>query len=136
MEDAGGYEKVTAANLWPEIAKKMGYPAGKYAGTMKSNYEKLLLQYDLIVASKENAEKTKKKQQRQTSPSKKARTKEPTEEPPVMTKSLRKELDKLQFYGAGPKTALPMEDSPCNTRSRQQQQQQQQHEVLFDSQIT
>lgn len=51
MVNAGGYEKVNSAKLWPQIAERLGYPGGKFAMAMKTNYEKLLLKYELMVTA-------------------------------------------------------------------------------------
>lgn len=50
MEE-GGYNKVTDLKLWPKIAECLGYPNVKYASIIKTNYEKLLLKYELIMYS-------------------------------------------------------------------------------------
>lgn len=131
VQNLGGYENTTADKLWPQIAEKLGYPGSKFAALMKSNYEKLLLQYDLVVASRAKVaalgDKDKDKVgdeshevvSEKSTPSKRLRLSE-SEEHAVLTKSVKKELKNLQFYGAGPKAALPLDESALTTRAKPQ----------------
>ncbi|VDL91342.1 unnamed protein product [Schistocephalus solidus] len=52
VQKAGGFDQVTSAKLWPSIAEKLGYNGSKYATAIKSNYEKILLPFELVMCSK------------------------------------------------------------------------------------
>ena len=49
VTNAGGYDRVTADKMWPHIAELLGYSGNKFATIIKTNYEKLLLKYELML---------------------------------------------------------------------------------------
>uniref|UniRef100_A0A5K3EJI0 [histone H3]-trimethyl-L-lysine(4) demethylase n=4 Tax=Mesocestoides corti TaxID=53468 RepID=A0A5K3EJI0_MESCO len=117
----GGYEKVTLRKLWPQIAENLGYPGSKFAPSMKTNYEKLLLQYELVVsAHRANAAsegKTLANISEHSPSSKRARLQSQSLQ--TIDYSANKELKNLQFFGAGPKTAVALTDPSASVRPKQ-----------------
>ncbi|VDK86103.1 unnamed protein product [Dibothriocephalus latus] len=90
VQKAGGYDQVTSTKLWPTIAEKLGYNGSKYATAIKSNYEKILLPFELVMCSKTDKKDVS-----------------------VIDYNANKELQNLKFFGAGPKAAVPTASFAC-----------------------
>uniref|UniRef100_A0A0X3NGY2 [histone H3]-trimethyl-L-lysine(4) demethylase n=1 Tax=Schistocephalus solidus TaxID=70667 RepID=A0A0X3NGY2_SCHSO len=109
VQKAGGFDQVTSAKLWPSIAEKLGYNGSKYATAIKSNYEKILLPFELVMCSKTDKKNVKRKESGVVSPTKRART--IVKDVSVIDYNANKELQNLKFFGAGPKAAVPINDT-------------------------
>ncbi|VDK37862.1 unnamed protein product [Taenia asiatica] len=121
--NAGGYEKVNSAKLWPQMAERLGYPGGKFAMAMKTNYEKLLLKYELMVtahsASGGNGKRSANPNDVKSIPTKRTRL-HAQEDDTKIDYTASKELKNLQFFGAGPKTAVPIGEIAVSPKVREE----------------
>ncbi|VDP98771.1 unnamed protein product, partial [Trichobilharzia regenti] len=86
VAEAGGYRQACDNHSWPTIAEKLGYQT-RHAQSIRNNYEKLLLSFDQTISN-------------QTQPAKENK----------INYSASKELKNLQFFGPGPKAAVPVEE--------------------------
>ncbi|VDO11197.1 unnamed protein product [Rodentolepis nana] len=115
--DEGGYLNVTSSMLWGKIAEKLGYTSTKYGPIMKTYYEKLLLEYELIMYHDPVANNILKRPpdgviSAKSSPAKRTRLRNSEVQDDLrIDYSANKELRNLQFFGAGPKIPLPVTDS-------------------------
>ncbi|XP_046372172.2 lysine-specific demethylase 5A-like isoform X4 [Haliotis rufescens] len=130
VEEEGGMEQVSAERKWSKISTKLGMPTGKGCGTIvRGHYERIL--YPFFVFRKGDAyefDKLKKVEKDKEDmedieykphkgPGKESqaghirKSKRAMKEEPVIDYSANSELKKLQFYGAGPKAAVPSGNS-------------------------
>nr|CUU98272.1 hypothetical transcript [Hymenolepis microstoma] len=127
MEE-GGYLKVTASKLWGKIAEKLGYTCTKYGPIMKTYYEKLLLEYELIMYHDPVAKNILKRPadgvvSAKSTPVKRTRLRNSEVQDDLrIDYSVNKELRNLQFFGAGPKISLPVTDSSSLVEEAEEQE--------------
>jgi len=129
VNKSGGMAKVSAEKRWNMVAGEMGYnPTNcvKIGALLKSHYERIL--YPLDVFEKEEAAKAKEEQEqrkvmleKQFKEEKKARQNNvklsKAEKAEEDSKAFSKELQRLQFYGAGPKlSGVPTQNKMEKTR--------------------
>nr|KAG5711307.1 hypothetical protein BaRGS_006004 [Batillaria attramentaria] len=127
VEEEGGMEHVTRERKWSKIASKLGFPTGKGQGsTIRGHYERLLYPYALFkkglttvaeakhkmaVPAEEKKDKEDKEYKPYTSMTKAEKQRKSKrlydKEDPLIDYSANSELRKLQFFGAGPKAAVP-----------------------------
>ncbi|XP_044732738.1 lysine-specific demethylase lid-like isoform X2 [Chrysoperla carnea] len=111
----GGYYIVTSTKKWDFIASELEYPAEKCGHVLKSHYNKIICPYDIFESRKESQKKdeTKKDDSGYEENSSKFENKEieiaDQQEHRTLFESKPgkscKELQRLQFHGAGPKMA-------------------------------
>ncbi|KAK6176380.1 hypothetical protein SNE40_014678 [Patella caerulea] len=124
VDAEGGYECVNNERKWSKVSTKLGFPTGKGIGSIiRSHYERILypyllfkkgetLKFDKLKKSNEEEDKTdgdykpRKVEADSTSGHGRKATRSNKEEP-VINYSANSELKKLQFFGAGPKAAVP-----------------------------
>ncbi|CAH8568390.1 unnamed protein product [Dicrocoelium dendriticum] len=102
VRDFGGYHKIARDNLWPVVTERLGY-SSKLAHAVRTNYEKLLLNFDELVSSSKTS---KPYNVNGTSCSKRLRHSSSSEVDSIDF-SRNKELRNLRFFGPGPKAAVP-----------------------------
>ncbi|RUS89616.1 hypothetical protein EGW08_002634 [Elysia chlorotica] len=125
VEDEGGMEALTRERRWSHVAAKMGYPSGRgVGGTLKHHYERILFPFYLFKKGEtykfipeqkpvlpddfDKEDKDYKPHWRSNGEKEKNRkSKRVTKENPDIDYSSNSELKKLQFFGAGPKAAVP-----------------------------
>ncbi|GFR98729.1 lysine-specific demethylase 5A [Elysia marginata] len=126
VEDEGGMESITRERRWSHVAAKMGYPSGRgVGGTLKHHYERILFPfflfkkgetYKFIPEQKPVLPDDFDKEDKDYKPHWKSngdkeknnrKSKRVTKENPDIDYSSNSELKKLQFFGAGPKAAVP-----------------------------
>ncbi|VDM31140.1 unnamed protein product [Hydatigera taeniaeformis] len=121
--NAGGYEKVNSSKLWSQMAERLGYPGGKFAMAMKTNYEKLLLKYELVVtahsASGGSGKRSSNSGDVKAIPAKRTRL-HAQEDDTKIDYTASKELKNLQFFGAGPKTVVPIGEIAASLKVKQE----------------
>jgi len=123
----GGMATLNAENSWQRVASEMGYNplnAQKIGTLLKSHYERIL--YPLDIFEKEEAAKAKeekehklKEMERLLKEEKKNKNTKLTkvEKAEEDSKNFSKELQRLQFFGAGPKLpGMPTQDKMEKTR--------------------
>ncbi|THD25358.1 Lysine-specific demethylase 5D [Fasciola hepatica] len=112
VRSSGGYEKICIDHSWASVAEKLGYQS-RHASSIKTNYEKLLLAFDNLLYSELSADK--RSNERKTG-SKRLRLLPCSDLEDIGT-STRRELRNLQFFGPGPKAAVPLLDTGRATAS-------------------
>ncbi|CDS35620.1 lysine specific demethylase 5A [Echinococcus multilocularis] len=121
--NAGGYAKVNSAKLWAQMAERLGYPGGKFAMAMKTNYEKLLLKYELMITAHSTSGESGKRPADPGSvksvPTKRTRL-HAQEDDTKIDYTASKELKNLQFFGAGPKTVVPIGEIAVPAKAKQE----------------
>ncbi|KAK3776769.1 hypothetical protein RRG08_058519 [Elysia crispata] len=144
VEDEGGMESITRERRWSHVAAKMGYPSGRgVGGTLKHHYERILFPFYLFKKGEtykfipeqkpvlpddfDKEDKDYKPHWRSSGEKEKNRkSKRVTKENPDIDYSSNSELKKLQFFGAGPKAAVPgskddpdyVEEKPDNRQTK------------------
>ncbi|XP_067685038.1 lysine-specific demethylase 5A-like isoform X3 [Haliotis asinina] len=130
VEEEGGMEQVSAERKWSKISTKLGMPTGKGCGSIiRGHYERILYPFYVfrkgdayefdkmkkVEKEKEDTEdieyKPHKGQGKESQPGHIRKSKRTMKEEPVIDYSANSELKKLQFYGAGPKAAVPSGNS-------------------------
>ncbi|ESO91413.1 hypothetical protein LOTGIDRAFT_205701 [Lottia gigantea] len=120
VENEGGYDVVNNERKWAKISTKLGFPTGKGIGSIvRSHYERILYPF-LLFKKGETVRLGKKKKEEEEEYDYKPRKMEAdstsghgrkatrsTKGDPVIDYSANSELKKLQFFGAGPKAAVP-----------------------------
>lgn len=131
VQDDGGFNVVNRNTKWPKIASRLGY-SETFGIVFQGHYERILFPYDIFLAkvassletqtfSKESSLPQKREatevglweQCGSTSDALAVKTEESSVEKRRLNYSLNSELKKLQFFGAGPKTALPDASVVC-----------------------
>lgn len=125
VEDEGGMESISRERRWSHIAAKMGYPSGRGVGaTLKHHYERILFPFYLFKKGEtykfipdqkpvlpddfDKEDKDYKPHWRSAEKEKNNRkSKRVTKESLDIDYSSNSELKKLQYFGAGPKAAVP-----------------------------
>ncbi|CAH8488124.1 unnamed protein product [Heterobilharzia americana] len=110
VAEAGGYRQACDNHSWPNIAEKLGYQS-RHAHSIRSNYEKLLLSFDQTVSAPSSSTKTVNRSRSRISSYKRCRR---SVEENKIDYSASNELKNLQFFGAGPKAAVPVDERPKN----------------------
>ncbi|XP_064633580.1 lysine-specific demethylase 5A-like isoform X2 [Lineus longissimus] len=157
VHEEGGYEEVTRERKWTKVANRMNYPNGKGTNSvLRTHYERILYPYDIFQmgatldpselakegwATVKDGEKWKLKKEdddkdyvpggMKQSPGGSRKSKRIQKDDQDVDYSANNEMRKLQYYGAGPKAAVPQaykdEDDPLqpitptksvNTRKR------------------
>ncbi|CAE1156303.1 KDM5 [Acanthosepion pharaonis] len=91
VDEIGGYDNVVKEKKWAQVATKLGLPTGKGLGSIvKAHYDRILYPFWLFKNDQPYSHKV---------PT-------PTQNSKI-DYSANNELRKLQFYGAGPKAAVP-----------------------------
>ncbi|CAH8829252.1 unnamed protein product [Trichobilharzia szidati] len=108
VAEAGGYRQACDNHSWPTIAEKLGYQT-RHAQSIRNNYEKLLLSFDQTISNQTQPAKGIHRPISRASSYK--RYKNTTDENKI-NYSASKELKNLQFFGPGPKAAVPVEELP------------------------
>ncbi|KAK7101928.1 hypothetical protein V1264_020234 [Littorina saxatilis] len=127
VEEEGGMEHITKERKWSRIASKLGFPTAKGQGSIiKGHYERLLYPFYLfkkgqtVVTADQRVKQQmaaaveredKKDEDYKPYPSykldKQRKSKRLEKEDPTIDYSANSEMRKLQFFGAGPKAAVP-----------------------------
>ncbi|XP_025106262.1 lysine-specific demethylase 5A-like isoform X3 [Pomacea canaliculata] len=126
VEEEGGMEYVSKERKWSRIATKLGLPTAKGQGSIvKMHYERVLYPYFLfkkgdtlvtekkpvVVPEEEKVDKEDKDYKPHSSLAKATekhrKSKHFEKEESMIDYSANSELKKLQFFGAGPKAAVP-----------------------------
>ncbi|XP_076469736.1 lysine-specific demethylase 5A-like isoform X2 [Babylonia areolata] len=119
VEEEGGMEHLTKERKWSTIASKLGFPTNKGQGsTIRSHYERLLYPYYLFKQGQTVLTVQRAKQQQAAAANKKNKPPSPMkqrksrrlEKEDSVDYNTNAELKKLQFFGAGPKAAVPPQD--------------------------
>ncbi|CAF0968427.1 unnamed protein product [Didymodactylos carnosus] len=103
VKDEGGYDICCSQKKWSLISRKMSFRDAQTSRTLKQHYEKLLLSYDVYEAGIYQASKETSSQDTLTDFQ--------------VDYMASPELKKLQFHGAGPKTAVPSSTATQNEKS-------------------
>lgn len=91
VDEIGGYDNVVKEKKWAQVATRLGLPTGKGLGSIvKAHYDRILYPFWLFKNDQPYSHKV---------PT-------PTQNSKI-DYSANNELRKLQFYGAGPKAAVP-----------------------------
>jgi len=120
VQDDEGFEIVSRDRKWSKIAIQLGYQSGKGLGNIiRQHYDKIIHPYDVFLMSSTSEIKTYNHQSRLTqSPILLTETNSSSTQNEFVDVNAggdskkvdltrNSELKKLQFFGAGPKTALP-----------------------------
>ncbi|XP_064606539.1 lysine-specific demethylase 5A-like isoform X1 [Liolophura sinensis] len=126
VKEEGGFEHVCKERKWSKIAAKLNYPVGKgVGGILRGHFERILYPYELFKSGKTFQQKVNVKTEEDDEDKKdkdykphgiasktaaggySRKSKRYFKEDPEVDYSANSELKKLQFYGAGPKAAVP-----------------------------